>query len=188
MIFESWARALLVLHAVLAGVLLGASTHQLLWCRHYLRGRFPRVEAERRTAQVTGVAFALSFVVGAALYPTYKVRVRVEYFDSSAAIAEESRLREAHHTITPPSSRVPSVAASMGPRAADLGWVSRLFDVKEHWVALGAGAAILLALLARFAHPRDLPEATHAYVGLALFVFAMPPRRHHQWAMNCSPS
>ena len=162
MIFEHWARALLVLHTVLAGVLLGASTHQLVWSRHYLRGRFARAEVERRTAQWTGVCFALSFVVGAALYPTYKVRVRVEYLDAPTAIAEESALRQTHAQGKP----------SATPTSSDLTWVGRLFDVKEHAVALGAAAALLLALLARFSHPKDHAAATTLYLGLSLFVCA----------------
>ena len=46
MIFlESLARPLLIGHAIAAAVLVGATTHHLLWCRHYFWGRYHRAKA-----------------------------------------------------------------------------------------------------------------------------------------------
>jgi hypothetical protein len=78
---EPWVRPLLVLHAVSAAVLVGGATHHVLWCRSYLQGRFVRVAQERLFAKVLAVAYATTFTLGLVLYPTYKVRVRAEYFD-----------------------------------------------------------------------------------------------------------
>jgi hypothetical protein len=46
--------------------------------------------------------------------------------------------------------------------------VGRLFDIKEHWVALGCASSLLLLVLSRRAHPRELPPVMPFYLGLAL--------------------
>ena len=164
---EPYARLVAVVHTVAAGVLLGSATHHLLTCRRYLRGRSPRVALERLYALVCASAFAVTFLLGASLYPTYKVRVRASFFDAPDAVAAEVQLREAQaRTIGgPPPLR------ARGPAAArDLSWVSRLFDVKEHVVAIGLGAALVLLALSRLAHPSEDPRLAPLYVGLSLFV------------------
>jgi hypothetical protein len=140
-VFERWIRGLLVLHAVGAAALVGAATHQLLWCRGYLRGNYAASERERGMARLSAALYLLTFLLGAALYPTYKVRVRAVWFDAP----------------------LPTV---------DLSWVGRLFDIKEHWVALGAVAALVLVWLGRFAHPARGPASARLYVGLSLVVCA----------------
>jgi hypothetical protein len=77
-------RALLVLHAAGSVVLIGAATHHALEMRHYLRGRFGRVAIEKIYAKVVGAAYAITFALGALLYPTYRVRVRAAYLDCHA--------------------------------------------------------------------------------------------------------
>src|SRR5262245_27735757 len=74
-LFFARVRALLVLHAICASVLVAASTHHLIWC---LRRRFPQ---DRLFAAVAALAYAATFSLGLVMYPRYKVRVRVEYFD-----------------------------------------------------------------------------------------------------------
>lgn len=163
MIFlEPLARPLLYVHAIGAAVLVGATTHHLLWCRHYLYGKFGHARAEKRFAAITAIAFVFTFVLGNLLYPTYKVRVRAEYFDNPPAIAEEVKLRAAQHRAvgvdTPP---LPAVVASLSP-------IARLFDVKEHWVALGCAASLILLVLSRKAHPRDDRRVLPLYLGLSM--------------------
>jgi len=80
----AWRRALLVLHMGGSIVLIGAATHHALQMRHYLRGRFKRVDLEKTYARVVAVAYLLTFAVGAALYPTYRVHVRGYYLDRYA--------------------------------------------------------------------------------------------------------
>jgi hypothetical protein len=159
---ESLIRPLLVVHLIAAATLVGATTHQLVWCRHYLRGRFGRVKAEKRFATISAVCFVITFVLGNLLYPTYKVRVRAEYFDSPAAVAAEGRLRaEQHHEV--------AGAPEVGPQATSLSTVSHVFDIKEHLVALGLAASLALWLLSRRAHPETHPPVLPLYLGLALF-------------------
>lgn len=73
-------KALLVAHAVAAAVLVGALTHFALTVRRARLGRAnPRLL--RLYPRVALVAWAVVFALGALLYPTYRIRVREEYFD-----------------------------------------------------------------------------------------------------------
>lgn len=80
----AFRRVLLVLHTGGSIVLIGAATHHALQMRHYLRGRFKRVELEKTYARVISAAYLFTFVVGAVLYPTYRVHVRGYYLDRYA--------------------------------------------------------------------------------------------------------
>lgn len=77
-------RLLLLLHAAGSIVLLGSSTHHALQMRHYLRGRFDREKLEKLYAKVVAVSYLFTFVMGALLYPTYRVHVRALYLDRYA--------------------------------------------------------------------------------------------------------
>lgn len=160
---ESVARPVLVCHAVAAAVLVGSTTHHLLWCRHYFRGRYGQVKAEKRFATIAACAYVTTFIVGNLLYPTYKVRVRAEYFDNPPAIASEVKLRAGEaKTIANETPLAP-------PSPPELSRISHLFDIKEHWVALGCAASVILWLLSRLAHPREHRRVLSLYVGLAAF-------------------
>ena len=158
---ESLARPLLVCHAVAAAVLVGATTHHLLWCRHYLYGRYGQAKAERRFAAICAIAFVTTFVVGNLLYPTYKVRVRAEYFDNPPAISGEVKLRAAQAQAIGVRTPPPVLPTS------SLSRVARLFDIKEHWVALGCAASLALFVLSRKLHPKDERRVLPLYVGLS---------------------
>ncbi|MCC6555001.1 MAG: hypothetical protein IT372_18690 [Polyangiaceae bacterium] len=77
-------RALLVLHAAGSIVLIGAATHHALHMRHYLRGRFGRAALEKTYAKVVAAAYAVTFALGALVYPAYRVHVRGLYLDRYA--------------------------------------------------------------------------------------------------------
>jgi hypothetical protein len=159
---EPLARPLLLVHAIAAAVLVGATTHHLVWCRHYVYGRYGHARAEKRFATITAFTFVLTFVVGNLLYPTYKVRVRAEYFDNPPAIAEEVKLRAAQHEAVGVAPRpMPNVVATLSP-------VARLFDIKEHWVALGCAASVILWILSRKLHPKDDRRVLPLYLGLSM--------------------
>jgi hypothetical protein len=158
---ESLARPLLLCHAIAAAVLVGATTHHLLWVRHYVWGRYGQVKAEKRFATICAVTFLVTFIGGNLLYPTYKVRVRAEYFDNPAAISEEVKLRVAQHELVGVKPRsAPTVVASLSP-------IARLFDIKEHWVALGCAVSVALWLLSRRLHPREDRRVLPLYVALS---------------------
>ncbi|APR85577.1 Hypothetical protein A7982_10926 [Minicystis rosea] len=77
-------RLLLVLHAGGSIVLIGASTHHALQMRHYLAGRFHRQALEKTYAKVVSVAYVATFILGALLYPSYRVHVRGLWLDRHA--------------------------------------------------------------------------------------------------------
>lgn len=80
-IFFGARRALLLLHAAGAVVLIGAATHHALQMRHYLRGNFQREALEKTYAKVVSVAYVITFILGAMVYPSYRVQVRGLYLD-----------------------------------------------------------------------------------------------------------
>jgi len=110
------------------------------------------------------------------LYPTYKVRVRTEYFDLGSAVRAEAEARGVAREQADSRRRADAthdgraVGFTGPPPAAPmtLSWVSRLFDVKEHLAALGlpmvAGAFVLT-----FGHVREGGAAT----GKLLFLCAL---------------
>jgi hypothetical protein len=77
-------RVLLILHAGGSIVLIGAATHHALQMRHYLRGRFGSGRLEKTYAKVVAAAYLGTFVLGALLYPAYRVHVRGYYLDRHA--------------------------------------------------------------------------------------------------------
>jgi hypothetical protein len=156
---ESFARPLLVLHAVLGAATVAVSTHLCVWIRAYPRGEFGRHGAARWFATAALILYALQFLLGNGLYPTYKVRVRSQYFDDPAAVLSDAQERQA--------------AARGGAPVAvhNLSWLGRLFDVKEHWAALGLALASGVCALAWAWDPRrDGPSATLLFVGLSVGV------------------
>jgi hypothetical protein len=80
---EAWARPLLLLHAAAAIVLIGATTHHALITIGTLRGR-ARPELARIYAATSAVAYAVTFALGALVYPTYRYHVRGLYLDRHA--------------------------------------------------------------------------------------------------------
>jgi hypothetical protein len=93
-------RLLLVLHAGASIVLIGASTHHALQMRHYLRGRFGREKLEKLYAKVVSVAYVVTFVLGALLYPSYRVHVRGYFLDRHApAYADLFDVKETYASL-----------------------------------------------------------------------------------------
>ena len=84
--FESAARALVVLHALAAIVLIGASTHHAIIAVGYLRGTF-KVRLGRIYAAVVAIAYVVTFVLGLFAYPAFRYHVRGLYLDRYEAWA-----------------------------------------------------------------------------------------------------
>ncbi len=164
MLFEDYSLLLLVGHAVAGLCTVALSTHLLFW----LRGRRSH-RSSRRFALLSAAAFVVTMVLGMALYPTYRVRVRAEYLDNPSAIrrateqqANAERLARARNqeslrfrrgatstSVVPPlrDSERDVIATRAEQRATQAAKLARWFDVKEHWSALGlllAGALTLM--------------------------------------------
>ena len=81
MFLESVIRPLLLLHALIAVTLLGSVGHLGWECLHYLMGRARNVWLGTVHARVGFALYTANFLLGLAIYPTYRVRVRQEFFD-----------------------------------------------------------------------------------------------------------
>ena len=132
--FESQARILLILHAVLGAATVAASTHLVVWLRGYLRGKPQRRRAVRRFAWISLVLFSLTFLVGNLGYPIYKVRVRTGYLENPPAVA---------------ASMPEADQAELAERYDQTSRIARWFDVKEHWASLGLMLTLACLLILR---------------------------------------
>lgn len=163
---ESQARLWLIVHAVLGAATVAVATHLVIWIRRYPRGDFGRHRAARWFATTALILYGTQFALGNLIYPTYKVRVRAEFFDFGSAAREDARVRQEARAA------VDKRAGARGPAVTapeDLASVGRLFDVKEHVVALGLAAALAACLLAWAWDPkRDGDGATSLFVSLAV--------------------
>jgi len=164
-------------HAVLGVALVAVATHLVVWTWPLLGGKVGRWRGARWFAALTFGLYAASFIVGNMLYPVYKVRVRVEYLDEPAALRADAESRAEVRALVElrRTGEKPEIISTDAP---NLDRVSRTFDIKEHWVALGlALAAALCALVYAFDARKDLttPGATvaaRAVVALAIAVAA----------------
>jgi len=150
------ARWLLVLHAILGVALVGAATHWLIWLIKTARDQPGRIRAVRRFARIAMALYAATMAVGLIVYPTYKVRVKLEFLTRSAAVSDAARARllgsedltariEGRPARTVSPSTLVEVERAASKRAVR---IARWFDVKEHWVSLGLvlGFAALVVL------------------------------------------
>ena len=78
---ESWAKPLLVAHALTAVALAGSVGHLGYECWKVVRGSVRNAWLLRVHARIGFALYVLQFAIGALAYPTYRVRVRHEYFD-----------------------------------------------------------------------------------------------------------
>lgn len=78
--FDGAARLLVVLHAMAAIVLVGASTHHAIIAVGYLRGRH-KVRLGRIYAATIAVAYGVTFGLGLLAYPSFRYHVRGLYLD-----------------------------------------------------------------------------------------------------------
>jgi hypothetical protein len=79
--FESIAKVLLLVHLVSAFSAGAVSFHALARLTAALRGKARHYPAVRLHARLLAMLYGLTYVLGAAIYPTFRIRVRMEYFD-----------------------------------------------------------------------------------------------------------
>lgn len=163
MIFaESTARWLLVLHTVTSVATVGALTHLVIYMRAYRRRDTRRHKTVRKFAVISLALFAANFVIGNVVYPTYRTRIRAEYFDVPSAMVDDARRRHDEHVAIatrngapPPAQSAAEVDAAAHARAIAAGKAVRWFDVKEHWVAVGLALCAGLALILLVWRPKQ---------------------------------
>ncbi len=78
---EGVARPLLVLHAIVAIALGGASTHLALVTFRIWQRKSSAFRLVGIYAKTVGILFVVDFLIGLLIYPTYRYRVRGLYFD-----------------------------------------------------------------------------------------------------------
>jgi len=165
---DSAARWLLVAHTALGVAAVGAATHLVLWLRRYVRGESGRRRAVVRFAWLVLALQLGAMVCGAVMYPTYKVEVRTAYLENAQALiaTQEARAKAIAHLAEREgvASTEPTATAELVKRAA---LAARWFDVKEHWVALGAFVAAALVLVLSLWDPREGSAIGTIVVGLA---------------------
>lgn len=169
MLFEDYSLVLLIGHAVAALGCVALTTHLSFWLAYRSRGTRSH-RSTRRFGIWAAAAYATTMLLGLALYPTYKVRVRSEYLDNPGALsrateerARAARLAEARDRESkrfrsgdvghseplaePDAEDRALVLAKAEASIARGAKLARWFDVKEHWSALGLMLACALALL-----------------------------------------
>ena len=119
---EGFSKFLLFLHLVGAFVLAGSLAHNLMVIVGYWRGKFRKKNLEKLYVKISFWAYVVTFLVGALVYPTFRVRVRAEYFDEH------------------------------------LPWATGLFEVREHWAAIGLALFIAYYFLRRNFDPETERE------------------------------
>jgi hypothetical protein len=171
LILESQARLWLMVHAVLGAAVVAVTTHLVVWIRRYPRGEFGRHQGARWFATAALLVYGAQFAVGNLLYPAYKIRVRAEFLDLPSAARADAELRaEARREIDRRAR-----GGEDGPRDPPpaLASVARLFDVKEHWAALGLAAVVASWALAWAWEPkRDGGGGTSLFLASAIIAAA----------------
>jgi hypothetical protein len=150
---EDSARFWLIVHGVLGAALVASATHLVVWTWPLLAGKPGRWKGVRTFALVVFALYTASFALGNAIYPVYKVRVRVEYLDEASALRADSEAR-ATATALVESRRTGVQVPVHRTDAPRLGHVSKIFDIKEHWVALGVPLTFALFVVVRVFDPR----------------------------------
>lgn len=131
---EDYYEILLLLHLFGTFVLVGSMTHQLLIVIAYLRGKTGKQKLEWLYVRVSLWAYAIVYVIGALIYPAYRVYMRRDYFDPQ------------------------------------LPWATGLFEVKEHWGAVGLALLCAIYLLRRHFDPKTERDKLFLYVPLVFLM------------------
>lgn len=154
---EGLARLLLIAHLLAAFAVIGLTTHSAIWLRRYVRGAHGLRRVAAKFAAWAAVAYAAAFVLGNIVYPTYKVRVRLEYLDDSVHVMRARELAMERRQVvaarlapaSPDAQPLPGGIVVAAERGAAAGAIARLFDTKEHWVVMGLLLAVGCALMLR---------------------------------------
>jgi hypothetical protein len=132
-VWFSAAKPLVLLHAAMSIVLVGATTHHAVATYGYVRGR-QGARLTRIHAATVGLAYLLTMAVGALAYPTYRYHVRALFLDRYEPWA--SNLFDIKENL-----------ATVGlPLAVATWWLSRYFGTDEDR-PMRFGYALMVALV-----------------------------------------
>ena len=131
---ERFYGPLLLAHLFVTFVLVGSMAHGLFIVVGYLRGKFGRQKLEEYYVKVALWAYTIVYVIGALIYPAYRIYVRHNYFDK------------------------------------ELKWATGLFEVKEHWGAVGLAMFVAYYFLRKSFQPAEEKDKLFLYVPLCLLL------------------
>jgi amino acid transporter len=131
---ENFYHPLLLAHLFVTFVLAGSMTHSLFIVVGYLRGKFGRQKLEEYYVKVALWAYMIVYIIGALIYPAYRIYVRQNYFDK------------------------------------ELLWATGLFEVKEHWGAVGLAMFVAYYFLRKSFQPAQEKDKLFLYVPLCLLL------------------
>jgi hypothetical protein len=134
---EDFYEFLLLVHLFATFVLVGGMTHNLLIVVNYLRGKFGRQRLEWLYVRVSLWAYVIVYVIGALIYPAYRVYIRHDYFDH-------------------PDQQ--------------LLWATGLFEVKEHWGAVGLAMVFVYYFVRKNFQPTAERDKLFLYVPLCFLL------------------
>ena len=130
---ENYYEVLLLVHLFATFVLVGSMTHNLFIVVGYLRGKYGRQKLELYYVKVSLWAYTIVYVIGALIYPAFRVHLRSDYFDL-------------------------------------LRWPTGLFEVKEHWGAVGLAMFFVYYFLRKSFKPTEEKDKLFLYVPLCLLL------------------
>ena len=125
---------LLLAHLFATFILVRSMTHNLLIIIDYLRGKFGRQRLEWLYIRVSLWAYIVVYIIGALIYPAYRIYIRHEYFDPQ------------------------------------LPWATGLFEVKEHWGAVGLALLFVYYFLRKSFKPSEEKGKLYLYVPLCFIL------------------
>ena len=131
---EKFYEVLLLAHLFVTIVLVGSLTHNLLVVVNYVRGKFGRQKLELLYARVSLWSYVIVYVLGALIYPAFRVYIRAQYFDP------------------------------------ELPWATGLFEVKEHWGAVGLALFFVYYLLRKKMQPEQERDKLLFYAALCVLL------------------
>jgi hypothetical protein len=130
---ENCYEVLLLVHLIATFALVGSMTHNLLYVVKFVRGKFGRGKAEWFHVRVSLWSYVFIYVIGAIIYPAFRVYIRGGYFDES------------------------------------LPWATGLFEVKEHFGAVGVALfAVYYFLRKNFDPAQEREKLLYVYVPLCV--------------------
>jgi hypothetical protein len=84
---ETLTKPLLIIHALLAIALVGATTHNGLLAIQHLRGNLKKIKLRQTYTEVVFWLFLVTYVFGLLIYPAFRVYVRAHYLDEHVPLA-----------------------------------------------------------------------------------------------------
>jgi hypothetical protein len=132
---ENFYELLLLVHLFATFILIGSMSHNLLYVAKYAQGKFGRQKQEFRYLKWAFWSYIFVYVIGAIIYPAFRVHIRGATFDPL------------------------------------LPWATGLFEVKEHWGAIGLAIFVVYYFLRKNFNPQEEKEKLfYIYMPLCLIL------------------